>query len=353
MHYAFSILKGDEMKSKKNTIIIIILILLIIIFLSLSIGAVKVKVADILKILSSKILNNNYVEESIDDNIKYIIWNIRFPRILVSLLIGGMLSIAGVTYQGILKNPMADPFILGISSGAALGATIGIVTKINFSFLGINFISILAFIGALTVIFIVYNIAKINNEIPVTTLLLSGVAMSQFLTALLSILMLLFDRDLNKIILWTMGSLSGNGWDSIINILPYGLIGILVLLYYAGDMDIMLLGDESAKNLGVETDKVKKIVLITASIITAAAVSTAGIIGFVGLVVPHIVRIFIGPKHIKLIPISFITGGALMVLCDTIARSIIPQEIPVGIITAIFGGPFFIYLLKKKKEEVF
>jgi len=341
------------MNKNKKIIILILLITTTVIFISLSIGAVKVDISDIIKILKNSILkrDNNFL--NIEDNIVYIIWNIRLPRILVSLLIGGMLSIAGVTYQGILKNPMADPFILGISSGAALGATIGIVSKINFSILGLNFISIAAFIGAVSVIFIVYNIAKINNDVPVTTLLLSGVAMSQFLTAILSILMLIFDRDLNKIILWTMGSLSGKGWDSILNILPYSILGIIILLFLSRDMDILLLGDESAKNLGVESDKVKKIALVTASVITAAAVSVSGIIGFVGLIVPHIVRIFMGPKHIKLLPISFIVGGLLMVVCDTIARSIIPQEIPVGIITAILGGPFFIYLLKKRKEEVF
>jgi iron complex transport system permease protein len=339
--------------NNKKKIILLILLIITVIFAALSIGAVKVDINDIIKILKSSILkkDNNFL--NIEDNIVYIIWNIRLPRILVSLLIGGMLSMAGVTYQGILKNPMADPFILGISSGAALGATIGIVTKINFSILGLDFISIAAFIGAVSVIFIVYNIAKINNDVPVTTLLLSGVAMSQFLTAILSILMLIFDRDLNKIILWTMGSLSGKGWDSILNILPYSILGMLILIFLSRDMDILLLGDESAKNLGVESDKVKKIALVTASVITAAAVSVSGIIGFVGLIVPHIVRIFMGPKHIKLLPISFIVGGLLMVVCDTIARSIIPQEIPVGIITAILGGPFFIYLLKKRKEEVF
>ncbi len=341
------------MNKNKKIIILILLITTIVIFISLSIGAVKVEISDIFKILKNSILkrDNNFL--NIEDNIVYIIWNIRLPRIIVSLLIGGMLSIAGVTYQGILKNPMADPFILGISSGAALGATIGIVSKINFSILGLDFISIAAFVGAVSVIFIVYNIAKINNDVPVTTLLLSGVAMSQFLTAILSILMLIFDRDLNKIILWTMGSLSGKGWESIMNLLPYSILGIIILLFLSRDMDLLLLGDESAKNLGVEADKVKKIALVTASVITAAAVSVSGIIGFVGLIVPHIVRIFMGPKHIKLLPISFIVGGLLMVVCDTIARSIIPQEIPVGIITAILGGPFFIYLLKKRKEEVF
>ena len=341
------------MNKNKKIIILILLITTIVIFISLSIGAVKVEISDIFKILKNSILkrDNNFL--NIEDNIVYIIWNIRLPRIIVSLLIGGMLSIAGVTYQGILKNPMADPFILGISSGAALGATIGIVSKINFSILGLDFISIAAFVGAVSIIFIVYNIAKINNDVPVTTLLLSGVAMSQFLTAILSILMLIFDRDLNKIILWTMGSLSGKGWESIMNLLPYSILGIIILLFLSRDMDLLLLGDESAKNLGVESDKVKKIALVTASVITAAAVSVSGIIGFVGLIVPHIVRIFMGPKHIKLLPISFIVGGLLMVVCDTIARSIIPQEIPVGIITAILGGPFFIYLLKKRKEEVF
>jgi iron complex transport system permease protein len=320
---------------------------------SLSLGAAKVGIKDIVNIIYGKISGNENIFSYLEDSTVYIIWNIRFPRIIVSLFIGGMLSIAGVTYQGILKNPMADPFVLGISSGAALGATIGIISKISFNIFGLNFISIMAFAGALLVIFIVYNIARIKNEIPVTTLLLSGIAMSQFLTAILSTIMMLNDRDLNKIFFWTMGSLSGKGWESIMNILPYAGLGMIILMYYAKDMDILLLGDESAKNLGVEADRVKKIILVTASVITAASVSVSGIIGFVGLIVPHIVRMFIGPKHIKLLPLSFVTGGGLMVVCDTIARSIIAQEIPVGIITAILGGPFFIYILKKKKAEVF
>lgn len=340
---------------KKNRLFFILLTVIMIgIFsVSLSLGAAKVGIKDIVNIIYGKISGNENIFSYLEDSTVYIIWNIRFPRIIVSLFIGGMLSIAGVTYQGILKNPMADPFVLGISSGAALGATIGIISKISFNILGLNFISIMAFAGALLVIFIVYNIARIKNEIPVTTLLLSGIAMSQFLTAILSTIMMLNDRDLNKIFFWTMGSLSGKGWESIINILPYAGLGIVILMYYAKDMDILLLGDESAKNLGVEADRVKKIILVTASVITAASVSVSGIIGFVGLIVPHIVRMFIGPRHIKLLPLSFVTGGGLMVICDTIARSIIAQEIPVGIITAILGGPFFIYILKKKKAEVF
>ena len=341
------------MKKNKLFLISITVFIGLIIFTSLSLGAVKVNVKDILNIIYGKIIGNEEAYLKIHSSIVYIIWNIRFPRIIVGLFIGGMLSIAGVTYQGILKNPMADPFVLGISSGAALGATIGIISKISFNILGLNFISLMAFAGALLVIFLVYNIARIKNEIPITTLLLSGIAMSQFLTAILSILMMLFDRDLNKIFFWTLGSLSGKGWDSIVNILPYAVLGLIILMYYSKDMDILLLGDESAKNLGVEADRVKKIILVTASIITAASVSVSGIIGFIGLIVPHIVRIFIGPKHVKLIPLSFITGGALMVICDTIARSLMPQEIPVGIITAILGAPFFIYILKKKKAEVF
>ncbi len=341
------------MKKNKLSLIILGVFIVSIIFLSLSLGAVKVNVKDIINIIYAKTLGTETTYSNLDSSIVYIIWNIRLPRIIVSLFIGGMLSIAGVTYQGILKNPMADPFVLGISSGAALGATIGIISKISFNILGLNFISLMAFAGALLVIFVVYNIARIKNEVPVTTLLLSGIAMSQFLTAILSILMMLNDRDLNKIFFWTMGSLSGKGWESIANIIPYTVLGFIILMYYSKDMDILLLGDESAKNLGVEADKIKKIILVTASILTAASVSVSGIIGFVGLIVPHIVRIFVGPKHSKLLPLSFITGGALMVVCDTIARSIIPQEIPVGIITAILGAPFFIYILKKKKAEVF
>jgi iron complex transport system permease protein len=322
------------------------------IVITLSIGAVSVKWLDIAKIVLEELGLISF-QEDISDATRYIILHVRLPRIIASYFVGGTLAISGVAYQGLLKNPMADPYILGISSGAAFGATLSIVFFAGMRFFGIPAINITAFAGAIMVVVIVYSIARIGNEVPITTLLLSGIAMNQFLAALMSVMMLLFGESLHIIIHWTMGSLSGKGWEQVLTIIPYSLLGFVVLLYLSRDMDIMLLGDENASNLGVQVERVKKIILITTSIITGAAVAISGIIGFVGLIVPHATRIFTGPRHKVLLPVSFNVGGLLLMACDTLARSLISQEIPVGIVTAVFGGPFFIYLLYTKKKEAF
>jgi iron complex transport system permease protein len=341
------------MKANKKTLIVVsILLFAFLAVLNLSIGAVKVGFGDIFNIIISKI---GIIEkdDNISDSIDYIISNVRLPRIIVSYFVGGLLSICGVAYQGLLKNPMADPYILGISSGAAFGATIGIVAFGGTKLFGISTITLFAFIGAIAVVFFVYNIARIGNRVPVTTMLLSGIAMSQFLAALMSVMMMLFDESLHKIIFWTMGSLSGKGWDQVATIIPYSIVGFLILMVLSKEMDIMLLGEENANNLGVDSEKIKKIILVITSIITGVAVSMSGIIGFVGLIVPHMVRMFTGPSHRILLPVAFNFGGVMLMCCDTVARSLISQEIPVGIITAVLGGPFFIYLLNKRKKEMF
>ena len=265
-------------------------------------------------------------------------------------LTGGALAVSGAAYQGIFKNPMADPFILGVSSGAALGASIGIVMHFSADFLGLNGTAVLAFAGAFLAIFLVYNISKVGRKVPVASLLLSGIAVSQSLTAFMSLLMIFNVQSMNQIMFWTMGSLNGKGWDQVITVLPYVVIGCLILFTTVRELDIMLLGEDAATQLGVNTDHLKKKVLVVSSVITAAVVSVTGIIGFVGLVVPHIVRILSGPKHRILLPFSLVFGGTFLIICDTLARTVSSQEIPVGIITAAFGGPFFIYLLRKSKR---
>jgi iron complex transport system permease protein len=340
------------MKSKKNVFVFSILLFFLFFYVNLSFGAVKVSINDINLILLEKLglVGKNLL---ISDSTKYIIFDVRLPRIIASYFVGGILAASGAVYQGLMKNPMADPYTLGISSGAAFGATLSIIFLGGAKVLGISSISLAAFIGAVSVVFIVYRIAKTGNEIPVTILLLSGIAISQFLAAFMSILMLLFDESLHKIVFWTMGSLSGKGWSHVYTIIPYGAFGLIILMFFSREMDILLLGDENANNLGVDSNKIKKIILIITSIMTGAAVSISGIIGFVGLIIPHMVRLFTGPEHKYLFPISFNTGGILLMACDTVARTIIPQEIPVGIITALLGGPFFVYLLNKRKGEIF
>lgn len=340
---------------KKNVVKILIastIILLLVVIVCCCIGAVNIKISEAFKILINKIFNINIDISEIKTSSQTIIWKIRFPRILVALLVGGTLSVAGATYQGLLKNPMADPYVIGVSSGAAFGAAIGISSKIIFNFLGLSFTSIMAFICAVIVMLIVYRIAKIGNKVPITTLLLSGIAIGNFLTAFTSLIMIFSGDDLNKIFFWTMGSFSGKGWEQLFSVLPYIAIGIAIIYFYSRDLNIILLGEDTASNLGVNVERVKKILLITSTIITAAVVAVSGIIGFIGLIIPHIARMVVGPDNKALIPTSFVFGAILLVICDTIARSILSQEIPVGLITSILGGPFFVYLLRNKKREI-
>ena len=341
------------MKKNINKISIAsVIILFFVILASCCIGAASINIGDTFKILISKIFGINIDLSGTEVFAQTIIWKIRFPRILVGLLVGGTLSAAGAVYQGLLKNPMADPYVIGVSSGAAFGAAIGIASKITFNFLGLSFTSIMAFVCAVSVMLLVYNISRIGNKVPITTLLLSGIAIGSFLSAFTSLIMIFAGNDLNKIFFWTMGSLSGKGWEQLVSVFPYIALGTAVIYYYAKDLNIMLLGEDTAGNLGVNTEWVKKILLIASTVITAAAVSISGIIGFVGLIVPHIARMTVGPDNRVLIPVSFVFGAVLLIICDTIARSILAQEIPVGLITSIFGGPFFVYLLRSKKKEL-
>ncbi|MGN9165066.1 FecCD family ABC transporter permease [Tissierellaceae bacterium HCP3S3_D8] len=344
-------------RTTKHEIIIALLFISLIFSIGLfsTIGTANVNVLDTFKIITSKlpIIGRRIDMSNIPDSYRAIIWNIRLPRVLLGILVGATLSIAGAAFQGMFKNPMADPYVIGISSGAALGAAIAIILKINIDFLNISAISIFSFLGALSSVIVVYNMAKIKNKVSVTTLLLAGVAVGQFLTAVMSFLMVIYDKDMTKIIYWTMGSLAGKGWEPIIKISLPLIIAITVINFFARDLNILLMGEESAQSLGVDVDKTKIYILVLCTFITSIVVSVSGIIGFVGLIIPHIIRLLLGPDHRILLPASALLGGIFMIFADTIARTLIsPVEIPVGIITALFGGPFFIYLLKSKKKNI-
>lgn len=334
------------------TIIILFLLLLVSIGIFSTIGTADVNPLNVFRIIGSKIpFLKKYINiNGISSSYNTIIWNIRLPRVLLGVLVGASLSMAGAAFQGMFKNPMADPYVIGISSGAALGASIAIILKLDINVFNIPIISIFAFAGALLAVTIVYNIARVKNKIPVTYLLLAGVATGQFFTAIMSFLMVLYNKDMTKIIYWTLGSLSGKGWAPVISITIPVILVMIILNFFARDLNIMLTGEESAQSLGVDVEKTKIYILVLGTFITALVVSVSGIIGFVGLIIPHIVRLLIGPDHRILLPASALVGGIFMIFADTMARTLIsPTEIPVGIITALFGGPFFIYLLKSRK----
>lgn len=333
--------------SNKNLLIIAAVLCIVTILLATTIGITGIPITSTMEILLAKIFHIDLGLKNIKGSDIAIIWMIRFPRVMLAFFVGGALAICGVSYQGIFKNPMADPFILGVSSGAALGAAIGIMAKLDFYFWGMNTVTIFAFIGAITSLFIVYNISKVGRKVPVNTLLLSGIAIGQFLSAAISLCMV-FSNDFQSIVFWTMGSFNSKSWNQLLLVVPYVIIGFVIIYSSNREMDIMLLGEDTATQLGVDTEKLKRKILITTALVTGAAVSVTGIIGFVGLIIPHSVRIITGPKHKVLLPYSFLAGGLFMIVCDTLARSIISQEIPVGSVTALFGGPFFVYLLKKR-----
>jgi iron complex transport system permease protein len=337
------------------TILSLVMLTFISIAVFSTIGSADISVTETIKIISSNIpVINHFVDSyNIPDSHKTIILTIRIPRVLLGVLVGAALSCVGAVFQGIFKNPMADPYVIGISSGAALGASITIIAGYTASFFGISWVSIGAFIGALLSTFIVYFISKVKSKVPVTTLLLSGIAVGQFFTAIMSFLMVIHSKDVTKIIFWTLGSFSGKGWDQLIPILFPVLLSIILLNFFARDLNVMLTGEESAQNMGINVERIKVIILFICAFTTAMVVSVSGIIGFIGLIIPHIVRLIVGPDHRILLPSSALVGGIFMVFADTIARTIIsPTEIPVGIITSLFGGPFFIYLLSKKKRAI-
>lgn len=315
-------------------------------------GAADITIKDTVIVLINKMTGLLNAEADSLGAKNTIIWELRFPRSLLAFLVGGALALCGGVYQAIFKNPMADPFILGISSGAAFGATIGIILSIPASFMGLNTISLFAFAGALLAIFFVYNIAKVGKQANITSLLLCGIAVNQLLTAIISFAMLLSANEMKKIYFWTLGSFSAKGWNHVLNVVPYILIGLIIIYLFAKELDIIVLGDETAVRFGVDVEKDKRILFVVTSLVMASCVSVSGIIGFVGLVSPHIVRLIWGPSHKRLLPLSFLLGGIVLCICDTISRSIMASEIPVGIVTAIIGAPFFIYLLRARNTEV-
>lgn len=309
-------------------------------FLSVSIGTVKVSFADIIKSLF-------YYSDTIEANT--IIKQIRLPRVILSLLVGASLGGAGTVFQSLFRNPMADAYIIGISSGSALGAVLAIAFRLRFYVLGLSPIPLFAFIGGISTVFLVYVISSRGRHNQMLNLLLSGLAINSFLSSLMSFLLLMSDTSLHESIYWLMGGFSGRGWEHIRIVIPYFVVSILVLFLFTRELNILLLGDEQAKNLGVNVEQVRRIIIIFTSLLTASAVSVSGVIGFVGLVVPHILRILIGPDNRTLFPASLLGGAILLTLSDLIARiALSPSEIPVGIVTSLIGAPFFLSLLVKR-----
>lgn len=340
---------------KRSYIAISILLLVIVVLGALGFGAVNIDFGNTIKILLSKvpILEDLVSLDGVKSTHVKIIVSLRLPRILLALFTGAALAVVGCAFQGVFKNPMADPFVIGISSGAALGATIGLIMNLSANIFGFTGVSVFAFIGAMVTVLIVLKIASIQKKLPTTTLLLAGISINYLFSAMISLLMLLNRHKLESVYLWTLGSFNASSWSEVMLIVPIVITCSLIIWMYSKELNIMLLGDEDASSLGIHVHRTKKIILCVSSLMVAVVVSASGIIGFIGLIIPHMVRILSGPDHKKLIPLAMIIGATFMVICDTIARTIIsPAELSVGIITSLFGVPFFLGLLYQSKKKM-
>ena len=288
--------------------------------------------------------------DNVDANILFLA---RIPRIILAALTGAALSVAGAILQSLLRNDLAAPFTLGVSSGAALGAVIAISLGLPYSIAGIPTVPIAAFLGSLGAISLVFSLARTRTgDFPTPVLLLAGVTANFFFAALVMLIHYLSDFTQSfRIVRWLMGGLDITSYKTLLSISPMIFIGFAVLIFYGRDFNVMSTGIQSAMSRGVEVIKVQKIGFIMASLLTGAVVSLSGPIGFVGLIVPHIVRLIVGPDLRILLPASIFFGASFLIICDTLARTLIaPTEIPVGIITAMLGGPFFVWLLKRPKS---
>ncbi len=321
------------------------LLLLLVILFSITMGSVKIKPHQTITILFHSLLESGEKEREVEE---MILLSLRLPRILLAGLVGAGLSMAGVIFQVLLRNPLADPYILGVSSGSAVGTILAILLGFSATSLGLPLAS---FIGALFTIGIVFYFGRQNGKIHPNTLLLAGVVTGSFLSAVILFLLSLSQKEeLHTILFWLMGDFSFSNFLSLRIIFPYIFIGFLFLYSRSRHYNLLLLGDEGAIQMGLSVERLKVLSYLSASLITAASVSVCGLIGFVGLIVPHGVRIVLGADHRLLLPSSALLGASFLILSDTLARTLLaPVELPVGVITAAFGGPFFIYLLRRRK----
>jgi len=337
----------------KLTLFLLVLALILTMIIAVAIGPVQISPLEVLKITFQKIpfIGNLIPADSSPLNQEIILF-VRLPRVLAAALVGVALASSGTVLQGLLRNPIADPFIIGISAGASLGASVALVSGIGASIFGLLYsVPIAAFISALGTVFLVYSLSRIGGSTSMLTLLLIGVAVTTLFSALVYLIMLVSNEQSQGILFWMFGSLTLAGWNYVYMAFPFIIAGLGVLIYFARDLNPIALGEEQAHHLGVDTEMLKKILLAAVALVTAAAVSISGIIGFIGLIIPHIMRLLVGPDHRMLIPSSALAGAIVLILCDTLARTVMsPTEVPVGIITAILGCPFFIYLLLRSRR---
>ncbi|WP_458412638.1 FecCD family ABC transporter permease [Schinkia sp. CFF1] len=329
-------------KSRVFPYVFSIVVLVFAIFLGISLGSLSIPFSTIAYILTDgriPLLSSDEISPMIYN----IVMSIRMPRVLLAMLVGFSLSIAGAAFQGLLKNPLAEPYTLGVSSGASVGAVISLFLGLTVPFFEQFTLPLLSILFALLTLLFVLAFSKlVDRKISVETIILTGIIFSSFLGAVISLMIALSGEELRQIVVWLMGSVSMRGWPYVSMIIPFTIVGVLILLLNTKELNALSFGEETARQLGVDVPKRKLFILIAASLLTGSAVAVSGTIGFVGLVIPHITRMIWGPDHKKLLPLAMLNGGTFLILADLVARTMIaPQELPIGVITSIIGAPIF------------
>lgn len=327
-----------------------LILLVVSVIVSLSLGAAQVPIREVWSIIWRWCFG--LIDGSDLSAYERIIIEVRLPRVVLAILVGAALSVAGAGFQGVLRNPLADPFTLGVASGASMGAALAIFTGLQYVLFGQWMIPLAAFVMGMASLVIVMRLASINGKFRTETIILAGVVVQAFCGAIVSLIIALSDQLMNGIIFWLMGSLQLRGWDYTLMLAPYLLIGGVVLFALARPLNLFSLGERHALHLGVNVERTKKIILVTGTLLSATAVSVSGTIGFVGLVTPHLMRLLVGPDYRLLLPLSVIYGGIYVLWADTLARLLLsPMELPLGVITAFLGAPFFAWLLVRYKRK--
>ena len=331
----------------RRVMVVLALVLVVSVLVAVAVGAVWISPWTTLRVLAWK-LHLAQRPAGVSRAAEVIVLQLRLPRVLLAVLVGAGLGASGMMFQGLFRNPLADPAIIGVSSGAALAAIVVIVAGAGATAGGL-LVSGAAFVGALVTAFLVYRLARIGPSVQVATLLLAGIAVAAAISSVMSLVMSFSGEEIRSIYFWLLGGLSARGWNSVGAIVPFLLVGLSFATFLVRDMNLMALGEERAAQLGVDVAVFKRRAIAVGALLAAAAVSVAGVIGFVGLMTPHVLRLFVGADHRRLLPAVVLGGAIFVVLADLIARvALAPEELPLGVVTALIGAPFFLWLLRRE-----
>ncbi|HWR38183.1 MAG TPA: iron ABC transporter permease [Patescibacteria group bacterium] len=345
---------GELLRSQRRTVVVagwsLLAVAVLLTVLAITFGRAEISVADVFSVVSGKLSGDSSLYDAMNPAKPAIIWDVRLPRILCALVVGGGLAVAGVVFQALLMNPLADSYTMGVSTGAAFGASVAIY--LNIFAAGNLPVTLFAFAGAVLTLVVVVAIARVGGYVSSANLVIAGIIVSSILTAAITMVKSLAGEQVSAIVAWLIGSLAAKTWEHFLYGLPLVLVACLVCYYYAEDLNVLSLGDREARHLGIDGGRLRKILLAAGALITAVCVAIGGIIGFVGLIVPHMLRMLVGSDNKALIPLCGLSGGVLLLAADTFARSVMNVEIPVGVLTTLLGGPFFVYIFRMRNKSL-